>query len=146
MLGFIQACIFLYEKPPKGRTMCITYRNSIKNLFKGEYLRLFGIMSGCFFVLVAKSWKKGTRHAPLSFLRSFLCMPLYMCALCVCLVCMLCWMWTARLAPVITHIPGVRGQTKARDDTADPTISLSPAVNSNLARHGALHSSTLSRC
>lgn len=59
------------------------------------------------------------------------------CVQCVCLVCMLCWMWMARPSLVITYIPGVRGQTKPWDDTADPTISLSPAVNSNLARHRA---------
>lgn len=40
---------------------------------------------------------------------------------------------------------GRQGQKKPWDDTADPTISLSPAVNSNLAETQDLHSSAFSQ-
>lgn len=42
-------------------------------------------MSGCFFVLVAKSRKKGTRHDPLSFLRALISLhaTVHVCTACV---------------------------------------------------------------
>lgn len=44
------------------------------------------------------------------------------------------------------HSPSQWADRTPRDDTADPTISLSPAVNSSLARHGARIPPPWARC
>lgn len=97
------------------------------NLFSCECLRLSGddYPSMCLFF----------NKERFSFFHSR-CHCVGVCAYYVFRPCVFCWIWMAQPSLVITYIPRVRRQTEPRDDTADPAISLSPAVNSDLARHG----------
>lgn len=112
-----------------------TFKESIMNVLKGKCLRLFerDEDSG---VLTHRSCQKKAEE-DMAYCPHYGAVHAHLLSRgCVCLH-MLWWMWTAQPSLVITHIPQVRGKTEPRDDTADLTISLSPAVNSSLARHRA---------
>jgi len=144
-------CIFFSYGNPLKEEQCVIHRiynKSTINLVMGECLRLFqgDKVRMHHVILTHRSWlgEEDTAHCPpqgLSHAHFFVYHSMRSVNAFI-----LRWMWMAKPFLVIMYIPRVSEQTKPRDDTADPTISLSPAVNSCLARHGACIPLPLARC